>query len=92
MAGSPIARLFLIAALVFSQTLYAGHSLLHDNGSQRDCQICLQAAPGAGLPCSEAAVQPIDRQPQHAPDPVCAGLASHHGISHPTRAPPFTWL
>ena len=90
MAGSPIARLFLIAALVFSQTLYAGHSLLHDKDSQADCQICLQAAPGAALPCNETASQPVDRHSQHAPDLVCASVSSHHGIAHPTRAPPFT--
>jgi hypothetical protein len=84
----PLARLFLITALVFSQTLYASHNLLHDTGSQADCQICLQAASGAALHCNDTGLQLIGRQPQQAAGTACASFPSQHGIAHPSRAPP----
>ena len=54
MFSSPLARIALIAALVFSQTLYAGHTMLHNDSGQMDCQICLRASPvGVVLPCGK---------------------------------------
>jgi hypothetical protein len=41
-----LTRFLLVAALVFSQALYAGHGLYHVNGDQTHCQICLQASSG----------------------------------------------
>jgi len=41
--------LALVAALVFSQALYAGHSVSHDKGGRADCQICLQASSSVAI-------------------------------------------
>ena len=87
-----LARLLLITALVFSQTPYAGHDLLHDSGSQADCQVCLQGASGAALPCKDAELQTISRQLQHAAGGVCPSFHSRYGNAHPTRAPPLPTL
>ena len=49
-----LARFSLLAALVLSQALYAGHGVSHTYGDQGDCGICLQASSGsAALTCSE---------------------------------------
>jgi hypothetical protein len=93
MFSSSLARIILIGALVFSQTLYAGHTMLHNDSSQMDCQICLHASPGeAALPCGELkpAVS-LPSQPRRC-GYVAPVVASTFQNSHPSRAPPFSFL
>ncbi|MDH5173546.1 MAG: hypothetical protein OEW92_14085 [Gammaproteobacteria bacterium] len=90
MFASLPARLALIAILVFSQALYAGHSVKHDSGNQPDCRICLQtSASGAALPSADFA--PAGPQ---AHLPVCGNyylapaIPAFFTLAHPSRAPP----
>jgi hypothetical protein len=84
-----ITRLVLVAALVISQALFAGHSLAHTNGDAPDCQICLQATNGvAALHSAERA--PLASTGTNQPDfrranPV---LLAAFNNAHPSRAPP----
>jgi len=84
-----LARIALLAALVFSQALYAGHALQHGNDQQADCQVCLQASTGHGaLPC-----QPPTPAINAAPSGpmlqvVEPGYRTTLSVSHPSRAPP----
>ena len=93
MFGSSLARIALIAALVFSQTLYAGHTMLHSDSSPMDCQVCLHASPGdAALPCGEldpavSTPSPL-RRCGYIPPVVASTLQS----CHPSRAPPLPSL
>jgi hypothetical protein len=93
MFSSSLARIVLIAALVFSQTLYAGHTMLHNDNSQMDCQLCLHTSPGgAALPSGE--LQPVTARPSQ---PRICGYdapvtSSTFQNSHPSRAPPFSSL
>ena len=53
MFASLSARLALIAALVLSQAIVAGHDLQHDSSNQPECQTCLQTSAGSvALLCS----------------------------------------
>ena len=82
-------RLVLIALLVFSQALYAGHSVKHDSGNQADCQMCLQTSTsGAALPCS--GIEPVAQAPvPTVPDHYVAPAAlAHFTLAHPSRGPP----
>ena len=82
-------RFSLLAVLVLSQALYAGHAAYHVSGEQVDCQICLQASSGG------AALVSTDSRPALA---VCAAAAvschtlptstSSFPATHPARAPP----
>ncbi len=93
MFSSSLARIVLIAALVFSQTLYAGHTMLHNDSSQMDCQVCLHASPvGAALPCDE--LDSVVAPPSLLPDCgyIAPVISSTFQNSHPTRAPPFSCL
>jgi len=93
MFSSPLARIVLIAALVFSQTLYAGHVVLHNDSSQMDCQTCLHASPGgAALPCGELqpAIATLSR-PRRC-GYIAPVISSTFQNSHPSRAPPFSCL
>jgi hypothetical protein len=49
MLATPLARLALVAALVFSQALYAGHSVSHDDSGSAACKICLQASSSVAI-------------------------------------------
>lgn len=84
-----LARVFLVAALVLSQALYAGHSVVHSDGDRSGCQVCLQASSGSAVAvCAGAGL----------PHPLCAflpppGYYSAAAIPvftnpHPPRAPP----
>jgi hypothetical protein len=93
MFSSSLARIVLIAALVFSQTLYAGHTMLHSDNSQMDCQLCLHASPGeAALACGE--LVPAVSLPSLPPgcSYVAPVISSTFPNSHPSRAPPFSFL
>ncbi|HEY6130497.1 MAG TPA: hypothetical protein VIV27_00685 [Halioglobus sp.] len=85
-----LARFALVAALVLSQTLYAGHGVVHNNGDKVDCQICLQASTGSAV-LAGTEVQPliaIDTTIRDSGTTVPAA-ASTLPNSHPTRAPPL---
>jgi hypothetical protein len=88
-----LTRFSLIAALVLSQALYAGHSISHVNGDQVDCHICLQASSGGAALVSGEIGPPVSI---HAAPPVCSRLLpvaiTTLPNSHPTRAPPFLTL
>lgn len=90
MFASLPARLALIAILVFSQAVYAGHSVKHDSGNQPECQICLlTSASSAALPCSYFA--PTDLQahlPDHCDNYLAPAIPTCFSLSHPSRAPP----
>jgi len=93
MFSSSLARIALIAALVFSQTLYAGHTMLHSDSSQMDCQVCLHASPGdAALPCGELDPAVSTPSPPRSCGHVTPVSASTFQSSHPSRAPPFSSL
>jgi hypothetical protein len=86
-----LSRFLLLAALVFSQALYAGHGVVHSNGEQADCHICLQASSGGAALVCDAVALPL---PVYAPldvsvCPVSVSAASPFPTSHPTRAPPL---
>lgn len=91
MARSWLMRYGLILALVFAQTLYAGHNNLHQNTDFADCQICLQSSSGgAALPVAHVAVTPTDwGRPQSAEYTSRSSISSYPD-SHPTRAPPVS--
>ena len=93
MISSSLAKVVLISALVFSQTLYAGHTMLHNDSSQMDCQICLHATPGgAVLPAGELdAIINLPYQP-HRCSRVAPAISSTFHNPHPSRAPPFPGL
>lgn len=86
-----ITRLVLVAALVISQALFAGHSLAHANGDAPDCQICMQASNGvAALSSAEhgplavaCTAEPGARHANIVYPSVCPN-------THPPRAPPST--
>ncbi|MEZ5571485.1 MAG: hypothetical protein R3E64_05620 [Halioglobus sp.] len=84
-----ITRLLLVAALVLSQALFAGHSLAHANGDQPHCQICLQASSsGAALTSAEFGplLTPCTAEPAFTQcTPVTLLVIS---TDHPARAPP----
>lgn len=84
------ARVVLIAVLLFAQTVYAGHVLLHVNGEQTDCQICLHGASGsAALPCNELRLLadiPALPSERSAADPF---LSSSFQGFRPSRDSPF---
>jgi hypothetical protein len=88
MIASLPARLALIAALVFSQALYAGHSVNHDAGSQPDCMICLQSANSAAVTCD--GIQPtVDVYGPVCPEShIALVLPAYFPLNHPSRAPP----
>jgi hypothetical protein len=89
MSATWLARIALIAALVFSQTLYAGHAFMHDNGSLADCQACVQASAGlAGVPGSETGPVSVARSSVTAADSIAAAVSSTFPHSQPSRAPP----
>jgi len=83
------ARLALIAALVLSQAIYAGHSVAHSDGDQSGCPICVQASAG-----SAAAVDAGNSLPGPiyialpAPAQREAAAAPSFTNPHPARAPP----
>lgn len=87
--SSWLARFSLLAALVLSQALYAGHSISHAYGDRADCEICLQASSGsAALTCSE--IPPLVTV---APTVVESGVAipaasKTYPNLYPPRAPP----
>ncbi len=85
-----LARFALLAALVFTQALYAGHAWQHDTDQQADCQICMQASAGmGGLPC-ESAGPAISAIPTRSVPAVAEpGHGSTLSFSHPSRAPPI---
>lgn len=84
-----ITRLVLVAALVISQALFAGHSLAHANGDAPDCQICMQATNGvAALDSAERGplVVACTTQPDASrANPVFLPVIAN---THPARAPP----
>jgi hypothetical protein len=89
MRASRLARYVFLAALVFSQSLYAGHTLLHADGVQADCQICQHSSPmGAALHGTEAGVsfdaEAVQVETGYAPPALSAQCTS----VHPARAPP----
>jgi hypothetical protein len=83
-------RFSLLALLVLSQALYAGHAAYHLSGEQVDCQICLQASSGgAALVSAESGPVPAVCA---APAVECRTLPTATVLfptSHPTRAPPY---
>ncbi len=90
MPVSFLARVVLIAALLFAQTVYAGHVQLHVNDEQTDCQICLHAATGStALPCNQLQLLivipalPSDRSSTNQPP-----SSSFQGF-RPSRDSPF---
>jgi hypothetical protein len=90
MFASLPARLALIAVLVFSQALYAGHSVVHDAGSQTDCQICLQtSASGAALTSGSIDPAVPVYTPARTDSYVAPAAPTHFTLSHPSRAPPL---
>jgi len=88
MTASRLKSLLLVAALVFSQALYAGHGVQHDRNTLPHCQICLQASGCAALACgsstAEIATYPHARPQRHH---LPVALAAHPN-AHPSRAPP----
>ena len=89
MCISMLARYALVAALVFSQALYAGHGISHDAGSQSDCQICLQASNSGAAPPAGGINAFID---SYALPRIKPGFTAHYSYSfpnsNPSRAPP----
>ena len=84
-----LARIALLAALVFSQALYAGHALQHGNDQQADCQVCLQASTSHGaLPCQPPTPDIADAPGEPIQYVVESGFHSTLSCSHPSRAPP----
>jgi len=83
------ARLALIAALVLSQALFAGHSVAHSDGDQSGCPICVQASGG-----SAAAVDASTSLPNpdyfSLPAPADREAAATPSFTNPhrARAPP----
>ncbi len=91
MSAPYLTRLCLLAALLFSQAVYAGHAVAHDNGNQLDCQLCLHTSTGtAALPHTEVT-------PTFFVPPYFVSFTQHTTVhtastfqkSHPGRAPPF---
>ncbi|MEZ5503851.1 MAG: hypothetical protein R3E50_14765 [Halioglobus sp.] len=83
-------RLALVAALVFSQALFAGHGVVHANGEPADCQICLQACSGgAALPSSEVGPVLTAYAPRLTDSRPLPTATRSLPASHPARAPPF---
>jgi hypothetical protein len=85
-----IKRFSLLAVLVLSQALYAGHAVSHISGDQADCQICLQASSG-GAALVSTEFEPL--LPFHGAPPAVSRFTPAAIVSfpnsHPTRAPPF---
>jgi hypothetical protein len=91
MFASLPARLALIAILVFSQALYAGHSVKHEAGNQAGCDICLQtSAGGAALPCSGIEPTLQVHAPVRPANYVAPAAPVRFTLAHPSRAPPFS--
>ena len=88
MLASPLARLALIAALVFSQALYAGHSVSHSDNNGADCKICLQASSSVAI--SPDAIQPAIPAYQSIAnrDYASPTVLFRFPNQHPSRAPP----
>lgn len=85
-----LARFSLLAALVLSQALYAGHGVTHAYGDQVDCEICLQASSGsAALTCSE--IPPlVTVGPAVVDSGTAVPVASKTFLNpYPPRAPPI---
>jgi len=83
------ARLALIAMLVLSQALYAGHSFVHSDGDQPTCQVCLQASGGSAAAVCTVTIGPT---PIYFSLPPLshreAATISSFTNPHPARAPP----
>jgi len=84
-----LARLALIAALVLSQALYAGHSVTHSDGDRSSCQVCLQASGGSTAAVCTTFVAPTAIRIS-LPPPSYHGAAGVSAFTnpHPARAPP----
>jgi hypothetical protein len=82
-------RFSLLAVLVLSQALYAGHATSHISGDRVDCQICLQASGGSAVLVSGESrlLMPVCAAPAVSCHTLPAATASFP-TSHPTRAPP----
>ena len=84
-----VARFALVAALVLSQTLYAGHSVVHSDGDRSACQVCLQASSGsAAVVCTGAAMPLRAYAPLPPPGYHSAAVVPVFTNPHPPRAPP----
>lgn len=91
MLARRLARIFLIIALVSVQTVYAGHSAIHDDSGRTDCPFCLHASnSAAALPGEELntlfvcpATLPLLAPVEPAP------TARLYGARH-ARAPPVS--
>ena len=86
-----LTRVCLIAVLLFSQAIYAGHAMAHDGGNQLDCQLCLHTSTGtAALPRAEMTASfPIRCGPTLFTQYTTVLIVSAFPKSHPSRAPPF---
>jgi hypothetical protein len=84
-----LTRFSLLAVLVLSQALYAGHSVSHLNGDHPSCDICLQASSaGAALVSTDSAPPlPTCAVPTLACHTLSAASATFPD-SDPARAPP----
>ena len=85
-----LARFSLLAALVLSQALYAGHGVSHSYGDQVDCGICLQASSGSAA-LTSGEIQPlITVGPTVVERGSAVSAASKTFLNpYPPRAPPI---
>ena len=88
--NSFLTRICLLAVLVISQAVYAGHAVAHEDGSQQNCQICLHSSAGAlSLPSKETSLSfPVVLSWVHSGKPTTDCTVSIFSHSHPSRAPP----
>jgi len=91
MTASFLARVCLLAVLVFSQALLADHAIQHNNGNLADCQFCLQSSTGsAALPTGETnlfiATRPLSSHTYSHPALVPNSAFAN---ANPSRAPPL---
>jgi hypothetical protein len=93
MTRSWIARTGLILALVFSQTLQAGHDDQHIGDQMSDCLTCLQASSaGLPVPATESGLGPVPHDFPHYVGHVERPNTVAHYARKQTRAPPISLI